>query len=182
MRVNVFCASRSGLDPSLPSMVQQLALELIKKKIGVVYGGANDGLMGMLADQLLALSGEVIGVMPKLLVEREREHTELTKLFEVDSLAARKEKMASLADCFLVLPGGLGTLDELFEVLTWAQVGLHNKPIAILNHQGYYSPLITFLEQGVASQLISEKDFNRLLIANTPVAIVEKLIESLAFD
>ncbi|MDE1463500.1 TIGR00730 family Rossman fold protein [Spartinivicinus poritis] len=182
MRVNIFCASRPGLDPSLPTMVQQLAIALIKNKIGVVYGGANDGLMGILADHVLALKGEVIGVMPSLLVARERAHAGLTEWFEVSSLATRKEKMASLADCFLVLPGGLGTLDELFEVLTWAQVGLHNKPIAILNHHGYYNHLLAFLEEGVANQLIAEKDFNRLLIADTPVEIVEKLIESVVFD
>ncbi len=153
-------------------MARQLAAEMARRGLRLVYGGANRGVMAVLADAMLTAGGEVIGVIPEALVEREIAHTGLTELRTVGSMHERKATMADLADGFITMPGGLGTLDEFFELFTWGQLGLHDKPCGILNVQGYFDGLLAFLrsvrEEGFISaatleELVVEEDVSRLL-------------------
>jgi len=144
-KVTVYCGSRSGVDASLIDLLEDLANLFAKRGITLIYGGGSIGLMGILADKILDKKGKVIGVIPLFLNDREVGHTGLDDLIVVNSMHERKEKMAELSDSFLILPGGIGTMDEFFEILTWKQLGLHNKPIAVLNHNGYYDHLKTQL-------------------------------------
>jgi uncharacterized protein (TIGR00730 family) len=150
----VFCGSNTGQNPHFAEMARELGTLLAQSKIRVVFGGGKIGLMGVLAEAVLAAKGEIIGVMPRLLVDRERAHNGLSHLLSVESLSQRKQEMADRSDAFLALPGGLGTLDELFEMMTWNQIGLHQKPCFILNTAGYFTPLIQFLEHGQAEGLV----------------------------
>lgn len=136
-RLCVFCGSSSGRDPAYSVLAAQLGRTLAQRRIGLVYGGGRVGLMGVLADAALAAGGEVIGVIPKTLLDREVGHRGLTQLRVVDSMHARKALMAELADGFVALPGGIGTLEELFEVWTWAQLGMHRKPCGLLDVGGF---------------------------------------------
>lgn len=149
-RLCVFCGSSFGRSPLYREAASQLGTLLAECGIGLVYGGANVGLMGVVADAALAGGGEVIGVLPRGLFDREVAHPGLTDLRLVGSMHERKALMAELADGFLALPGGIGTLDELFEIWTWAQLGIHAKPIGLLNLGGYFDPLLTFLDRQVA--------------------------------
>ena len=153
-------------------MARQLAAEMARRGLRLVYGGANRGVMAVLADAMLTAGGEVIGVIPEALVEREIAHTGLTELRTVGSMHERKATMADLADGFITMPGGLGTLDEFFELFTWGQLGLHDKPCGILNVRGYFDGLLAFLklvrEEGFISaatlgELVVEEDVSRLL-------------------
>ncbi len=148
-RLCVFCGSSAGREPGHRRLAEALARALAERGIGIVYGGARVGLMGALADAALAAGGEVIGVIPRALIEREIGHTGLTELRIVESMHERKALMAELADGFVALPGGVGTLEELFEVWTWAQLGLHAKPCALLDTDGFYAPLVAFLDHQV---------------------------------
>ena len=141
----------------------------------VVYGGASVGLMGVVADTVLAEGGEVIGVIPGSLVEREIAHRRLTELRVVETMHARKAEMAALADAFVALPGGLGTLEELFEVWTWAQLGLHAKPCALLNTSGYFDPLIEFLDHAVHEGFVRERQRASLIVASEPDELLDEL-------
>jgi len=141
-RVCVFCGSSSGARPVYAEATAQLGRELAKSKIALVFGGGRVGLMGILADSVLSTGGQEIGVMPRALVEKEIAHTSLTKLHVVESMHQSKALMADLADAFLLLPGGFGSWEEFFEVLTWLQLGIHRKPCAILNVAGYYNGLL----------------------------------------
>ena len=147
----VFCGSSSGHDPAYAALAAQLGKTLADRRIGVVYGGGRVGLMGVLADAALAAGGEVIGVIPKPLLDREHGHRGLTDLRVVDSMHERKALMVELADGFVALPGGIGTLEELFEVWTWAQLGMHEKPCGLIDVGGFFAPLIGFLDQVVAT-------------------------------
>jgi len=140
MKLCVFCGSRDGSDPAFKQAATELGQRLAQRNIGLVYGGASVGLMGATADAALEHGGEVIGVMPAELMGRELEHKGLSALHIVDSMQARKAMMTELSDGFIVLPGGLGTFDELFEVWTWAQLGMHRKPFGLLNVAHYYDP------------------------------------------
>jgi len=142
----VFCGSSAGDSPEFLSASLALADVLAESDRKLVYGGADIGLMGALADRVLERGGQVIGVIPQSLVEVEVAHAELTELHITDGMHSRKAKMAECSDAFVALPGGLGTLEELFEVLTWAQLGYHNKPIGLLNVAGFYDSLLTFLD------------------------------------
>jgi uncharacterized protein (TIGR00730 family) len=153
-RICVFCGSNFGARPDYEKAARDLAQVLAEEKLGLVYGGANVGLMGAVADEMRALGGEVIGVMPRYLVEKEVAHPGLDDLRLVDSMHERKALMAELSDGFVALPGGLGTLEEFFEVVTWAQLAMHNKPCGLLDVAGYYEKLLEFLDHAVQEKLI----------------------------
>lgn len=144
--VCVFCGSRNGERSSYYEHAYSLGQNLAKQAITLVYGGGSVGLMGAVADGALAAGGEVVGIIPESLFNAEVAHQGLTALEVVPDMHARKARMATLADAFIALPGGIGTFEELFEVWTWAQLGYHNKPIGLLNVEGFYDPLLTFLE------------------------------------
>jgi uncharacterized protein (TIGR00730 family) len=170
--VCVFCGSSFGRRPEYSAAVRQLAHALVAAEIDVVYGGARVGTMGLLADTALEAGGRVIGVIPGALVDAEVAHGGLTELHVVGSMHERKARMAELADGFIALPGGLGTLDELAEIITWSQLGLHDKPTALLNVAGYYDDLLAFFDHAVEegyllpqhrSYIHAETDVHRLL-------------------
>lgn len=149
---------------------------LVERGIAVVYGGGSVGLMGVLADTAIGLGGDVVGVLPESLATDELLHPGVTKMFVVQSMHARKAKMAELADAFLALPGGFGTLEELFEVVTWAQLGFHNKPIGMLNVAGYFDPLIAFLDHAVAVDFIKAKHRRLLLVDDAASRLLDQMI------
>jgi uncharacterized protein (TIGR00730 family) len=149
-RVCVFCGSSPGARPAYATAARQMGVTLARRGLGLVYGGASVGTMGMVADATLAAGGEAIGVIPRSLQARELAHGGLTRLYVVESMHDRKALMADLADGFIALPGGMGTMEEMCEVLTWAQLGLHGKPCALLDVEGYYDPLIGFFDHAVA--------------------------------
>jgi uncharacterized protein (TIGR00730 family) len=169
MRVCVFCGSSPGTRPGYRAAAEQVGNTFAERGIGLVYGGSSAGTMGVLADATLAAGGEVTGVIPRALVDREAAHTGLSDLRVVADLHERKAAMASLADAFLVLPGGAGTLEELFEVFTWAQLGLHRKPIALLDVDGYYQPMLRFLDH-MATEGFLRPEYREMLIVDTDVA------------
>ena len=153
-RVCVFCGSTPGNDPIYVNTARMLGRELARRDIGVVFGGGRVGLMGQLADAALVAGGRVYGVIPQKLRDREVGHDGLTELFVVDSMHARKMLMAQLADAFIALPGGFGTLEELFEVVTWCQLGYHHKPVGLLDVAGYFAPLLAFIDHAAATGFI----------------------------
>lgn len=169
----VFCASSPGVDPSFLDFAHQVGHHLASKNISIIYGGSRLGLMGALADGALDAGGEVIGVIPRFMRKREIEHAGLTKLHFVESMHQRKALMHELSDAVIALPGGFGTLEELFEMLTWGQLGLHQKPIGILNYNNYYSSLVQFLDNAVKEGLLNES--NRLLLNVSPT--IELLLD-----
>jgi uncharacterized protein (TIGR00730 family) len=148
-RVCVYAGSNPGTDPAYAEAARSLATLLAERSIGLVYGGGKVGLMGVLADTALAAGGEVIGVMPQALIDREIGHPGLTELKVVASMHERKARMAELADAFVAVPGGIGTLEELVEVYTWSQLGIHDKACGLLNVNGYYDGLVAFLDHAV---------------------------------
>jgi uncharacterized protein (TIGR00730 family) len=148
-RLCVFCGSNVGTDPSFVDAAVRLGAAMAARDIGLVYGGGNVGLMGVVADAVIASGGEAIGVMPGFLVQAEIAHAGLTRLIEVDSMHARKARMADLADGFIALPGGYGTFDELAEALTWTQLGLQAKPVVLLDVGGFWTPLLAFFDAAV---------------------------------
>jgi uncharacterized protein (TIGR00730 family) len=176
-RVCVFCGSSPGARPAYAEATAELARLLVADGIGVVYGGASVGLMGVLGDTVLAEGGDAIGVVPRALVEREIAHSGLSDLRVVGSMHERKATMADLSDAFVALPGGLGTLEELFEVYTWAQLGLHRKPCALLDVEGYYAGLAAFLEHAVRERFLLEEHRAMLLVERDPRTLVDRLRE-----
>lgn len=153
-RVAVYCGSNPGIRPAYAEGARRLGAELGARGLGLVYGGGKVGLMGVLADAALAAGAEVVGVIPRAMVDRELAHAGLTELRIVASMHERKALMAELADAFVALPGGLGTLDELFEVWTWAQLGLHARPIALLDVEGFFQPLVAHLDRAVTEGFV----------------------------
>lgn len=145
----VYCGSQPGASPAYARAAAALGESIARDGLTLVYGGASVGLMGIVADAALAAGGRVVGVMPRILMRRELAHTGLTELVTTASMQERKAKMAELSDAFVALPGGIGTLDELFEMWTWAQLGLHGKPCALINTEGYYDDLVAFLDRAV---------------------------------
>ena len=172
----VFCGSNMGINPVYQAIAEQVGRLFAEEQIKLVYGGAQIGLMGVIANAALAHGGEVIGVIPEVLIDKELAHKNLTTLEVVDSMQTRKARMADLSDAFLVLPGGLGSMDELFEVWTWVQVGLHDKPSGLLNVNGYYNDLLSFLDRTVSDGFVSQNLRDRLLIDADPKALTEKLL------
>ncbi|MGV0025628.1 LOG family protein [Phormidesmis priestleyi] len=168
----VFCGSSMGANPAYQLAAQRLGETLAKKGLTLVYGGGNVGLMGVVADATLAAGGQAIGVIPKFLVDKELAHQNLTTLHMVDSMHDRKALMASLSDGFIALPGGYGTLEEFCEVLTWAQLGLHQKPHGLLNIEGYYDALLTFFNHAVAEKLVRPVHRSLVLESSNPQSLL----------
>jgi uncharacterized protein (TIGR00730 family) len=158
--VAVYCASANGVDPAYRRAAEQLGRELAQRNIGIIYGGANVGLMQAVAESSLALGGRVVGVIPEVLVDLEVAHAGITELHITSTMHTRKEMMADLADAFLVLPGGYGTLEELFEVLTWHALKIHQKPVVLININGFYDKLLEFLDHCVAHGVLKERNRN----------------------
>ena len=172
-RLCVYCGSNPGKSAEFLESARELARELVQREICLVYGGASVGIMGEIADTVLAGGGEVIGVIPQALVDKEVSHTGLTELKIVNSMHERKEIMADISDGFIALPGGLGTLEEIFEVLTWAQLGFHHKPCALLNVKGYYDTLTQFLDHAVAEGFVASIHREMLLVEDDPHMLLE---------
>lgn len=156
----VYCGSRDSTNSNFPKLAQQAGKEIVRRNWGIVYGGGKVGMMGKLADAALEENGQVFGVIPTHLKKAEVVHTGLTDLHETQDMHTRKALMESLSDAFLVLPGGFGTLDEFFEILTWRQLGIHNKPIFLMNTEGYFDGLIQFTENAIEHGFIHKKSRN----------------------
>lgn len=171
----VYCGSSFGNAPVHAEAARMLAQELVRRNIALVYGGGKVGLMGVIADEVVKLGGEATGVIPKALLEREVGHGELTRLFVVKDMHERKAMMADLSDGFIAMSGGIGTLEELFEVLTWAQLGIHDKPIGLLNVDGFYDSLIGFLRHQVEQGFLQAKYAELLQIAAEPKDMLDML-------
>ena len=173
-RICVFCGSSPGTRPDYIWSAQKLGHTLADKNVGLVYGGGKVGLMGQVAETVLERGGEVIGVIPKGLVEKELAFTALTDLRVVDSMHDRKALMAELADGFIALPGGLGTIEEFFEVLTWGQLGIHRKPCGLLNVNHYFDKLIDFINHTLAEQFIKPEHQTMILIDDDPHRLIQQ--------
>jgi uncharacterized protein (TIGR00730 family) len=174
-RVCVYAGSNPGADPAYAEATRALAHELAGRGIGLVYGGSRLGLMGVVADTILAARGEAIGVMPQALVDREIGHPGLTELKIVSSMHERKALMAELADAFVALPGGIGTLEELIEVYTWSQLGIHDKACGVLNVRGYYDGLATFLDHAVSEGFLRPQHRAVLSVTEDPAHLLDAL-------
>jgi uncharacterized protein (TIGR00730 family) len=174
-RICVFCGSSPGAQPGYVRAATELGHALADRGIGLVYGGGNVGLMGAVADAVLARGGDAIGVIPEGLLAREVGHHGLTELRVVDSMHTRKRSMAELSSAFVALPGGLGTLEELFEVLTWAQLGIHAKPCALLNVDGFYDPLLALFDHMRAERFIAAADRALLIVESNVTALLDRL-------
>lgn len=174
-RVCVFCGSAEGARPEYALAARQLAEVLASRQLGLVYGGGHVGLMGILADAALAAGCEVIGVIPEALHQREIGHEGLTTLHVVGSMHERKAMMSSLADAFIALPGGLGTLEETFEVWTWGQLGWHAKPIGLLDVVGFWEPLITMVDRMVDQGFIQTEYRRMLCVEDEPTRLLDRM-------
>jgi len=174
-RVCVFSGSSPGADLAYRAAARDLGLRLAERGVEVVYGGASVGLMGAVADAALEVGGRVIGVIPRSLVDREVAHPGLSELRVVGSMHARKALMAELSDAFVALPGGVGTLEELFEVYTWNQLGLHAKPLGLFNVRGYFDGLVRFLDHAVAERFVTRTHRDMLLVAEDVAALLDGL-------
>lgn len=172
MRVCVFCGSSPGNRPEYLETATALGHALGERGVGLVYGGSSVGTMGALASATLAAGGEVVGVIPRTLVEREVAHHHLTELHVVESMHDRKAMMTQLCDAFVALPGGHGTLDELFEALTWSQLGIHDKPITLLNVAGYWDPLLAMMERAEGEGFLRPADRARLRVVSDLPALL----------
>jgi uncharacterized protein (TIGR00730 family) len=178
--VAVFCGSSSGKDPIYRSRAAMLGATLAQQNIRIIYGGAKVGLMGAVADAALSAGGKVVGVIPRFLRSKEVAHGALTELILVESMHDRKTKMHDLCDGIIALPGGFGTLEELFEILTWAQLGLHKKPIGLLDVNGFYSDLKKLLESMVNEGFLKEINYNMLLISDDIKELLSQMKQYIA--
>lgn len=174
-RLCVFCGSAMGVRPEYADAARAVGQQLGQRGMQLVYGGGSIGLMGVVADAALAANVPVIGVIPKRLAKKEITHAGLADLRVVASMHERKAVMADLADGFLALPGGLGTLDELFEILTWAQLGEHQKPVGLLNVAGYFDPMLTFVERMIEEGFVKEKHRGLLLIDTEVETLIDRM-------
>jgi uncharacterized protein (TIGR00730 family) len=177
-RVAVFCGSALGTNPAFAAEARSLGAAIAAAGLGMVYGGACVGLMGAVADAALDADAEVIGVLPEVLTGRELEHTRLTRLELVPSMHVRKARIVELADAFLVLPGGYGTMDEMVEVVTWAQLGLHAKPCILINTAGYWDGLLAFLDTAVAAGFVKSKNRELVQVAANAEEAVRMVVVS----
>src|SRR5580698_6123754 len=173
--VCVYCGSSNGVKPLYAEASRGFGRALVEAGMALVYGGGKVGLMGAIADEVMAAGGRAIGVIPELLVNKEVGHNGLTELHVVADMHERKKMMADLSDAFVAMPGGAGTLEELFEVFTWAQLGYHQKAVAVLNIAGFYDPLISMLEHTVQEGFMRQTYFDLLQIDPDPVALIGKL-------
>ena len=170
----VFTGSRHGSHPEYAEAARQLGRELVERNYGLVYGGGNVGLMKVIAEAVLDLGGHVTGVIPDSLVSKEVAHRGLSELRIVQSMHERKAMMAELSDGFIAMPGGIGTMEEFFEVLSWAQLGIHRKPCGLLNTGGYYNRLVEFLDHAVEHDFLKPKHRSLLILANEPPDILSQ--------
>lgn len=173
--IGVFCASSPGADPRYVEVTRAFGTLLAQSGRCIVYGGGNTGLMGVLADAAMAAGGEVIGLMPRHLVDREVAHHGLTELIVVQSMHERKARLAELAEAFVALPGGLGTLEEFTEIWTWGQLGLHAKPYGLLNIAGYYDRLLAFLDHAVSERFFRPEHRAMVVVEDDPAALLAAL-------
>jgi uncharacterized protein (TIGR00730 family) len=173
--IALFCGSNPGADPAFAAAAAAFGAETARRGLRLVYGGGSVGLMGIAADAALAGGGEVVGVIPRFLLEREVGHAGLTELRVVESMHERKALMASLADAFVALPGGIGTLEELFEIWSWGQLGLHDKPCALLDVAGYFTALVDFLDGAVRMGFVRAQHRALLLTGETPAELLDRL-------
>jgi uncharacterized protein (TIGR00730 family) len=174
-RICVYAGSNPGSHPAYAGAARALATTLSERGIGLVYGGGRVGLMGVLADTTLEAGGEAIGVMPQALIDREIAHRGLTELRVVDSMHERKAQMAELSDAFVAVPGGIGTLEELIEVYTWSQLGIHHKPCGVLNVRGYYDHLAAFLDHAVGEGFLRPQHRAVLSVESEPAALLDRM-------
>ncbi len=173
-RLAIFCGSNPGVRPDYVEATRSLGRLLAQRGIGIVYGGSSVGLMAALADAMMDELGDVIGVIPRMLVEREVANKALTDLRIVESMHERKALMAKLADGFVALPGGIGTLEEFFETWTWAQLGMHSKPCGLLNVAGYFDPLLTFLDHAVSEKFVRDVHRSMVVVERDPTALLAR--------
>lgn len=173
--VCVYCASSTGTNDSIVAATRELGLLLAERGIRLVYGGGAVGLMGIVADTVLDAGGEVTGIIPLSLFPKEVAHQGCTELITVDSMHERKRLMFDRSDAFIALPGGFGTLEEIAEVTTWGQIGMHDKPVGVLNVDGYWDGLLAFLDRAVDDQLLKEQNNALLLRATTPTEMLDAL-------
>jgi uncharacterized protein (TIGR00730 family) len=176
----IFCGSNAGNEPAHAAVASEVGSLLARRGVRLVYGGGSNGLMGAVADAVLAGGGAVTGIIPRKLVERELAHARLTELVSVDTMHERKAQMANLSDAFLVLPGGLGTLEELFEVWSWAQLGFHRKPIGVLDTHGYFRPLRELMEHATTSGFMRRSDLELVTFDDDPERLLAALTEKSA--
>lgn len=170
----VYCGSSSGRLPAYAESARALARALVARDWGLVYGGASIGLMGLVADTVLQLGGRVVGVIPEALARKEVAHAGLTQLHVTQSMHERKTLMAELSDGFIAMPGGIGTFEEIFEIWTWAQLGIHAKPCGLLNVAGYYDALTTFLDHATHEQFMKPPHRSLLIVEPEPVALLDR--------
>lgn len=171
----VFCGSKPGRDEGYVDLASRVGTLLAERGATVIYGGGRVGLMGALADAALAAKGRVIGVIPQMLMDREVGHANLSELHIVRTMAERKEMMGALSDGFLTLPGGTGTMDELFEAWTWTQLGLQHKPSGLLNYRGYYDPLVAFLDRAVEAGFLDVRHRAGLWVDDSAARLIDRL-------
>jgi uncharacterized protein (TIGR00730 family) len=171
----VFCGSKNGNDPVYMQHAAQLGKILADRQVTLIYGGGSIGIMGAIADAVMKHGGEVTGVIPQVLVDWERQHTSITELIVVENMHVRKKKMYELSDAAVILPGGFGTLDELFEMVTWNQLSIHDKHIYIINSSGFYDHLIAHIQKMQQEGFLYEEAYNRVIIINTPADIIPYL-------
>ncbi|MBN9654395.1 TIGR00730 family Rossman fold protein [Halobacillus sp. GSS1] len=174
-RICVFAGSSAGNDPVFIEKTEALGECLAAKDIELVYGGAKSGLMGVLADQVLNSGGKVTGIMPSHLFDKEIVHPNLTEMIEVGTMHERKAKMSELADGFIALPGGFGTFEELFETVSWAQIGLHTKPLALYNIGDYYAPLVQLIEHAIKAGFVPEDNRELFIDSNDPSSLLNEM-------
>ncbi len=173
--IALFCGSNAGADPAFAAAAAAFGAEVARRGLRLVYGGGSVGLMGIAADAALAGGGEVVGVIPRFLFEREVGHQGVTDLRIVESMHERKALMATLSDAFVALPGGIGTLEEVFEIWSWAQLGLHAKPCALLDVAGYFGSLVAFLDGAVTAGFVRPAHRALLLTGETPAELLDRL-------
>ena len=171
----VYCGSKTGTEPIFIDGAKALGKKICELNVNLIYGGAKIGLMGCIADTVLESGGKVIGVIPKFLSSKEVAHDQITEIILVDTMHERKSKLFELGDAFIAMPGGFGTLEELFEMLTWAQLGLHQKPIGILNINGYYDHLIEQISVLVEKGFVSEDNARMVIVASTADDLIDKI-------
>lgn len=171
----IYCGSSGGRIDAYAAAARALAQAMVERGIRLVYGGASVGIMGVVADEVLRLGGEAVGVIPEALMRKELAHAGLTELHVTPSMHARKTLMAELADGFVALPGGIGTLEEIFEIWTWGQLGLHRKPCGLLNVAGYYDSLIAFLDHAAGEQFVRPDQRRMLVVESVPTVLLDRL-------
>jgi uncharacterized protein (TIGR00730 family) len=173
--IAVYCGASFGADPVYSEAARALARAMVERNIALVYGGGNVGLMGVIADEVMRLGGEATGVIPRALVDKEVGHAGLTRQFVVKDMHERKAMMADLSDGFIAMPGGMGTLEELFEMLTWSQLGIHAKPVGVLNVAGFYDKLVAFMAHLQEEGFVREQHARLMRVESEPDALLARL-------